>query len=210
MKNQQWHSLLNFHPLPPWLWFAAAIIVYLLPWVSNPGVGLTFGGYDLAEWSSLHPAVRADGLTTSLLLRLPPVFFILSFVLLAASRPFSTEWWGVGFVIVLGTVALLPPLEFFTVFRDDPNYQQQAQLAVITLVGGLIALSGVLYPIRLYLLIVLGLGGMVVSGVGMTQSHRLMTDLSLPTLLGIGGFATITIFGLLVAVGAASILKMRV
>lgn len=198
MKDSQSRSLLNLHPLLPWLWLAAGVIVYLLPWVSNPGVGLTFSGYDLAEWSSLHPAVRADGLTTSLWLRLPPVLFVLSFVLLASPRRFSAEWWSVCLVIVLGTVALLPPLEFFTVFRGDPNYQQQAQLALITLIGGLIALSGLLSRATAYFLIASGLIGIVVSGMGMTQGLRLMTDLSLPTTGGIGGFATAAAFGLLI------------
>ena len=51
------------------------LIAYALPWMMTPTIaGLTNGAYDLAEWTSIHPAVRADPLLlTPLLLRLPLV-----------------------------------------------------------------------------------------------------------------------------------------
>lgn len=199
----------QFTRFAPWLWLTAGLIAYLLPWIVNPSIGLTFGGYDLAEWSSLHPSVRAAGLTTSLLLRLPPVLFVLMFALLAGNRRFSAEWWGVGIIVGLVAVASLPPLEFFTIFRDDPNYQQQTQLAVITLAGGIIALSGLLKRVIWPLLAVMGIVGAGVSGAGMTQGYRLMTDLHLPTTLGIGGFATAAAFSLLTALALSVMWRER-
>jgi len=49
-----------------------AFFAYLLPWLHNPGQALTLGSYDLAEWLSLHPGVRAQTppMLASLLLRL--------------------------------------------------------------------------------------------------------------------------------------------
>jgi len=117
----------------------------LLPWAVHKTVALTGNAYDLAEWMSIHPAVRAESLLlTPLLLRLPLV---------------CIAWWealfqgrvGAGYIppvqrhfpplriaiVILIAIALLPPFEFLTSARDDPNYQQQALLAALALIGGL-------------------------------------------------------------------------
>lgn len=111
----------------------------LLPWVTHPTAALTSNAYDLAEWASIFPAVRSEPLLlTALLLRLPLV---------------GAAWWVAGWkassqrtayilslqgaVVVVIAVALLPPFEFLTSGRGDPNYQQQALLAAAALIGGL-------------------------------------------------------------------------
>lgn len=194
MNNPPSHKTQKLNSLALWLWLAVGLITYLLPWVVNPGTGLTFGGYDLAEWTSLHPSVRAGGLTTTLLLRLSPVVLLVLFVLALRTQRFTAMWWAAFITITLGAIAMLPPLEFFTIFRDDPNYQQQMLLSVITLVGGFIAISGLLGHVSWYLVIVLGIIGIVVSGIGLTQSQRLMIDFSLPSQPGMGSFGMILTF----------------
>ncbi|MFN8529394.1 MAG: hypothetical protein U0670_12340 [Anaerolineae bacterium] len=55
------------------------LIGYFSAWVVNPGVALTLHAFDLAEWASLHPVVRAEPmLITTLLLRLPLLCFAYS------------------------------------------------------------------------------------------------------------------------------------
>src|SRR5688500_1464361 len=84
---------------------------YRLPWLTNPGSGLSLGAYDLGEWASLHPAVRSGNpaLLTTLLLRLPLVCLglIISIGFLRGKLGFAL------LLIVLTGIALLPPLEFF-------------------------------------------------------------------------------------------------
>ncbi len=69
-----------------WLVIAVMLVCYALPWVINPGVSLTLGGYDLGEWTSLHDAVRGEQLPllTSFLLRLP---LALVAVLIGVAQP---------------------------------------------------------------------------------------------------------------------------
>ena len=129
----------------PWRFLALLLVLLaayaLLPWVTHPTAALTSNAYDLAEWASIFPAVRSDPLLlTALLLRLPLV---------------GVAWWAAGWntksnvragyispllrgaIIVVIAVALLPPFEFLTSGRGDPNYQQQALLAAAALIGGL-------------------------------------------------------------------------
>jgi hypothetical protein len=158
------------------------LVFYLLPWLVNPGVSLSPNGYDLAEWASLHPAVRnaIPALLTSLLLRLP----LACFALLIA---FTTRRGLLPALIVLITaLALLPPPEFIKAL-DDPNYRQQAALAVFTLIGGAVGLSGKLPRQRHWIAATVGLLGALASLVGLLQSYDLMRGFALPTQIGIGG-----------------------
>src|SRR5438552_17266089 len=50
MRRTNW--LLRF----PWL--LAALVAYYLSWINNQAAALSANAYDLAEWTSLHPAVR--------------------------------------------------------------------------------------------------------------------------------------------------------
>src|SRR5262245_55358949 len=99
---------------------ATGIAAYCLPWLVNRGTGLTFGAYDLAEWTSLHPAVRGGNppLLASLLLRLP----LACFGLVAAMTLWPNNKGKRLTLIFLVAIALLPPIEFFTQYRDDSNY----------------------------------------------------------------------------------------
>jgi hypothetical protein len=119
----------------PLLILALLLTAYAVPWMNTPSIGaLTVHAYDLAEWVSIHPAVRAEPLLlTALLLRLP-----------LACIGLWTGWIGScpRWLRVLGVcviaVALLPPFEFITSAPADPNYQQQFVLAVTAWLGGII------------------------------------------------------------------------
>lgn len=181
----------------PFGFFSGAVMLaYLLPWLINPGAGLTFNAYDLAEWTSLHPAVRANPppLLLTFALRLPLVYLAL---LTALHRPKSMSGRIGQFSFLLGAVvALLPPLEFFTQASSDPNYQQQLVLALIASVGSAAALMGALRPVNdLFVTVFSLLTGAACAG-GLFETLNLMRDFALPVQLGPGGllFALLCIF----------------
>lgn len=171
-------------------------IAYSLPWLMNPGNGLTFGAYDLAEWTSLHPAVRGGNpaLLTALLLRVP-----LACLGLIVSIGFLRGRLGFAIgVIVLTGIALLPPLEFFTQFRDDPNYQQQFFLALITVAVGIASMM--LRSIRLtkMVVILLAVVGAASSLAGLLHGYAFLEQFKLPTQFGLGGMTLTSIFAIIV------------
>lgn len=125
---------------PRWLaWFAlTAIAACLLPWVVNPGAGLSLNAVDLAEWTSLSPAVQAQtpALWTSFLLRTP--LWVTTLLAVLAARGRALGW--VTLLIVALSAAQLPPIEFFGAL-DNANYRQQFLMAVLTAGGGLLAVT---------------------------------------------------------------------
>ena len=169
-------------------------IAYSLPWLANPGNGLSFGAYDLAEWTSLHPAVRngSPALITALLLRLP-----LACLGLIVSIGFLREQLGIALAfIVLTGIALLPPLEFFTQFRDDPNYQQQFFLAFATVGVGVISMMIRSERITKSAVMLLAVVGAISSIVGLFHGYTLLEQFKLPTQFGIGGFALTIVYAM--------------
>jgi hypothetical protein len=169
----------------PLLICAAGITAYCLPWLTNPGVGLSFGAYDLAEWTSLHPAVRGGNpaLLTSLLLRLPLACIgLVTALLIWKHSPIKR----ILFIFVLG-IALLPPLEFFTQYRDDLNYQQQFGLALVTVIAGLSSIA--IRHERWRNLVIIGtvLLGTASAVGGLIHGYTLMRGFELETRLGSGG-----------------------
>jgi hypothetical protein len=158
------------------------LVLYLFPWVVNPGVSLSPNGYDLAEWASLHPTVReaTPTLLTSLLLRLPLACFAL-LIAFTAKRSLLP-----ALIVLVTAVALLPPPEFIKQL-NDPNFRQQAALALFTLIGGIIGLSGKMPRIHHWIAAGIGLIGALASVIGLVQSYDLMRGFNLPTQIGAGG-----------------------
>lgn len=171
-----------------------ALVAYSLPWVVNAGVSLTLNGYDLAEWTSLHPDARAGALVTTLLLRLQPCLIAI-LVALTAQNPFKTlSWWFKCLLVVLIAVALLPPLEFFTIAGEDVNHRQQFFLALSTLIAGSVGLSGVLPAVR-WVVMIAGAGmGIVTSAIGLSQAYALMQQFHLSTQIGAGCLTLIIVY----------------
>lgn len=166
-----------------WLFVVLALIFYSLPWVVTPGVSLTMGAVDLAEWASLHPAVRAASppLLTSFLLRLPLV--VLALVVAFQAR---IERWLRALVVLVAAVALLPPLEFFTQYQGDPNYRQQFALAALALLGGIIGLIGQFVRWSSPIIALLALVGAVTGLSGFSQAYTLLSNFHLPVGVGFG------------------------
>lgn len=163
---------------------------YTLPWLTNPGVALSPGALDLAEWASLHPEVRAmsPSMLTPLLLRTPVVMLtlLLAFSTPAKMRPLSRE--RIIGTLVIGILLLItfPPWEIYSA-RNDPNYQQQAQLIAIAVIGSAIGLVGVFSPWRSFIVIIAALIGIAASTWGLQQAYALMVDFELPVHVGFGG-----------------------
>jgi hypothetical protein len=167
---------------------------YCLPWLTNPGSGLSLGAYDLAEWTSLHPAVRSGNpaLLTTLLLRLPLACLglIISIGLLRGKLGFAF------LLIVLTGIALLPPLEFFTQYRDDPNYQQQFFLALFTIATGVLSMAIRPESLIKSLVILLAVVGAGSSLVGLLQGYALLEQFKMPTQFGLGGIGFVAIYAI--------------
>ncbi len=173
---------------------ALALAAYTLPWMTNPGASLTFGGYDLAEWASLHPDVRAMPLwMTSLLLRLQPAILAL-LLALNASRPIGSPAWCASALIVCVTAAaLLPPWEFFSQTAGDGNHQQQFGVALIALGSGFGGLSGWFYKWRLSITFMLTILGAATSLIALVQANLLMSQFQVPSQVGWGGLMFIAV-----------------
>ena len=169
--------------------FVLALVAYTLPWIAGSGVGLTFGGYDLAEWTSLHPAVHAQTppFLTTLLLRLPAACAALALVFAGCQDMSRPRRWLLGAVTVLTAVALLPPFEILTVAREDPNYRQQALLAAVTLVAGLIGASGWARRAGRWIGLALAVLAGAAAVAGLALGYELLAAFKLSVRLGVGG-----------------------
>ena len=176
---------------------AITLVCYMLPWVRTPASALSLGAYDLAEWASLHPIVRETTpyLWSSLALRLPLAVIGILIASYIAQTPFR-RLFGMA-VVLLTAIALLPPLEFFTIYRDDVNYRQQFILTFATLILGTILLPRRLANIKPILLSLVSGIGAIAAGIGLSQSLRLMQNFNLPVQLGINVYIMIILLGIL-------------
>lgn len=175
------------HRLLFWLLIGLALISYSLPWVVTPGISTSPGAYDLAEWASLHPAARSatPALLTSFLLRLP--LALLALIVAIADERTATSWIRVLVAAALA-LALLPPLEFFTQYQDDPNYRQQFALALLALTGSGAALTGRLRRWNHRLVSGFALTGAVTALWGISLGYQMLLDFQLPVMFGLGAW----------------------
>ncbi len=147
----------------------------------------------------LHASARAAVLTLlpALLLRLPLACLGLLVALNATVNP----WLRMIFVVVI-TAALLPPLEFFSTGAGDANYRQQAALATIVFVLGLVSLNPLpskhTLSIRLILIFIASVSTLWGNG----WAIKLMQEFNLPVQIGLGGIiygALLVLLGIMVA-----------
>lgn len=182
------------------MYLAAALllIVYLFPWVVNPSVSLTANAYDLAAWASVHPAVQAETptLLTCLLLRLPLACIGLLVAFGARRSALS------ALVTLVVVAALLPPLEFVH-DTGNPNDRQQAALALLTLIGGGIGVSGMLPRYRGWIAAGIALTGAAASALGLPRGYELMRGFGLATQIGAGGVGLALAFAVIAVALAA-------
>lgn len=212
MKSQQNSTRQSNITLTATTLFLLFFFVYVfLPWVSTPNsAGLTLGGYDLAEWASLHPEVRAENpaLLTSFTLRLQPVLAVWIFTMFASMLSIrQSGWWLIAFIAFVSSVALLPPLEFFTQewARNDNNYQQQAFLTIIAMLGGVIGLSGVIWRWLLRIQFILITIAIIGIGTGLYNISSLLREFHIATSIGPGPWISIIL--LIIMFGYAVLLK---
>jgi len=182
------------------LWVGGLLVIgvaaYNLSWLINPGVSLSLGAYDLAEWTSLHPVVRGSNpaLWITLVLRLP---MVCAGLIIACGVLQERQSIRLLLVFLIGA-ALLPPIEFFTQYRHDPNYQQQFFLALVIWAGGILSLGFKRPGYTRLLIILLALIGAVCSLVGLLQGYALMQQFDLSTQVGWGGIVLVGVYTLIV------------
>jgi hypothetical protein len=93
-------------------------------------------------------------------------------------------------------VTLLPPLDFITQ-RGDANYRQQFFIALATVIGGFISLSGVFGRWQWVAAVLVALMGVGVSILGSSRALELMKGFALPVQVGFGSVMMICVFILL-------------
>lgn len=177
-----------------WVIVCAALVGYMMPWVSTPGTGLSLGGYDLAEWASLHPASQTTRpiMLTSLLLRVVPAFLAL-IIAFNTGKQYNKRIAGlVGSIFVtVTTLLLLPPLEFFTEARNNPNYQQQFIISIGVLGIGFFALRGLLDRWRKPVILGLCIAAFFAGALGLIRASGLMQQYAISMQLGLGGLLSL-------------------
>jgi hypothetical protein len=114
-----------------------ALIGYYFPWINNSAAALSFNAYDLAEWVSLHPAVRGGSVPLLAPFLLRSVLGGLALLFGVRALRLGVRWQQIayGALAVCLAITLLPPLDFFRGAWDDPNYRQQFALTIGTLGG---------------------------------------------------------------------------
>ncbi len=166
-------------------------------------------GFDLAEWTSLHPAVRASSptLLTSLLLRMPHVMLAFALALAANGLTDARMRWIVRAVAVLLALRMVPPMEFFTETRDDPNYRQMALMTVM----GLAAVGTALVTPKRWQMLALAstlIIGVVAGWMGLTRSAELLDNFQIITKIG-PGIIGLTVFSAAGVVMIASVSELK-
>ena len=185
----------------PFVIVALLLVAYALPWPHGPVASLTMGGYDLAEWTSLHPAVWAQTPTrlTTLLLRLPLTAITLFLAFAVPSRRGRFDWSLAAVLCAALVVAQLPPLEFLTVARGDSNYQQQMVLAVLSAVGAVVGLG--LRRNTVAVALVALFAGAAAGMAGALQAQALMRGEQIEASLGIGAPAFVVVSLVAIIIG---------
>jgi len=167
-----------------------ALGFYYAPWFTHPTAAFTMNAFDLAEWSSLHPAVRSSSppMLTSLLLRLPHVLLVAALALAANGLPDVRARWIVRGLALLLALRMVPPTDFFSGATDDGNYRQ---LALLTAAGLGLAL-GAIAAVRLAwraqaALLIVGLVVAVVAGwMGLARAGVLLDNFEIEVATGAG------------------------
>jgi len=167
-----------------------ALVAFYLPWVDHISAGFTMNGFDLAEWASLHPAVRSSSppLLTSFLLRVPQIAVAIGLALTASALA-EPRWRAIGWAAAL-LVALryLPPVEFWQSARGDPNYRQMALLTTLGVLGvGIAAWLRRLAARWLALgAVLVAIAGAAAGWAGLSRADELLDNFEIATITGSG------------------------
>ncbi len=192
------------HWISPML-LSIALVACFLPWFYQPVAALRPGVLDAAEWITLAPAARASA---------PPLLASLPLRLLLGLAAVALAWEMVnvrgagqraifGVIMALALLMLFPALEVFTGAFSDPNYQQQALVFVITLLGcGLVAVMRRPAP-RMQLAVALAAG---LCGIwGMLEGLSFFQAYAVPAVPGVGAVVFHTALLLLLVLKMAQV-----
>lgn len=194
------------------LWCALlGVIAYHMVWQTHKVAAFNSNAFDLAEWVSLHPTVRAESpaLFTPLLLRLPLI--LLAGIMAAASSVLQAEkakwlWRGVALLVVL---RLNPPTDFYPWGGGSPNDQQLGRLTALGLVVVLVLIIGGRWlrffwrPTALVLLI----ASLITALEGYNRAQKVLDSIQIET--GIGGGLVLHVVFLVVPLAAIVISSAR-
>jgi hypothetical protein len=123
------------------LGFTTILLGYLVVWLPQPVVGLSFIGLEMGEWVKFLPQVRSGEIMAAKdLFYVPPI--TLSFMLLLWTLDWpNRRWktWGMRIVAVFVSMLTLPAIE---VVQNEPLDQWLVRsLAVVLVVGGALAVA---------------------------------------------------------------------
>ncbi|MBN1203061.1 MAG: hypothetical protein JXJ20_14520 [Anaerolineae bacterium] len=167
-----------------------ALIAYYLSWFTHETAAFTMNAFDLAEWSSLHPAVRSSSppMLTSFLLRAPQLALVLALALAANQLPDPRGRWVLRLGAGLLALRFMPPTDFFSGATDDPNYRQMALLAALASGGIVAALLLTRVPLRWQCWLLAGIltGGMVTGWAGLSRAKTLLDNFEIDVQTGTG------------------------
>lgn len=183
---------------------AAAAIGYHMPWVAHDTAGFTMNGFDLAEWSSLHPAVRSASMQTSLMLRAPLLALVVMLALIANGAEDMRWRWILRLGALLLALRLVPPKEFFDGATDDPNYRQMGWMTGVGLlaVGVAVMIARVPRGWHAVGIAAAGLAGVLAAWDGLSRANLLLDNFQIETAVG-GGIMLYTVAVLMALVLAA-------
>ncbi|MBI5927863.1 MAG: hypothetical protein HY862_01030 [Chloroflexi bacterium] len=159
-------------------------------WQTHKVAAFSSNAFDLAEWVSLHPTVRAESpaLFTPMLLRLPLI--LLAGIMALGSSVLQTEkakwiWRGVALLVVL---RLNAPTDFYPWGGGSPNDQQLGRLTAFGLAAVFVIILGGRWlrffwkPATLILL----LASLITALEGYHRAQKVLHSIQIETKLGGG------------------------
>ncbi len=167
------------------LFAVLAVIGTYLPWTWwQGGAAFSVNVYDLAEWMSLVPRVRfgEPPLLTPGLMRLVPALLAVVLCVSAQETKRRGLRWLLRALALQLCIGLLPPVEFLRGQLGDPNYRQQAVIAILS---GLCVLAMMFRPLKAVALLATFIA-LVCSVVGFTLSRDIFATLKTQVLIGPG------------------------
>jgi hypothetical protein len=188
---------------------AIGLAGYYLPWYSHPTAGFTMNAFDLAEWTSLHPAVRGESpaMLTSFLLRFPFLALLAGMLLVSNDLPDRRGRWMLRVGVLLIALRFLPPSDFLSSAHDDPNYRQMALFsAMLFLAAGGTPLLYRFRGVQTGAVIALLIGGVLAGWWGLTKAATLLDNFEIDIRVGPGLWVLTVISALMVLAELARML----
>ncbi|MCL4239179.1 MAG: hypothetical protein KJ047_13130 [Anaerolineae bacterium] len=169
---------------------ALALACIYAPWYTHSTAAFTLNAFDLAEWTSLHPAVRASSpaLLTSFLLRAPQLTLVAALALLANGFGDARARWLLRAAALLIALRFLPPREFFGSAASDPNFRQMMLLTALSMGSVLAAIlvQGLAPRWRGLLVATLLALGVGAGWWGLARAHTLLDNFEIAVSVGVG------------------------